>query len=260
MPDISRGRLSIVERYQATVRLVPEREFRLDQSWASLLIAVPAAGFLVRLFMIQHDCGHGAFFSDRRANDWTGRVIGVITLTPYDLWRRTHAVHHATSGHLGRRGMGDVDTLTVREYRERSRWGRLKYRIYRHPLVMFGFAPAYLFFLQQRLPVGLMHAGWQPWLSTMATNSAIALVVGTLVWLVGIQAFLFCASSDHAARSNGRCVAVLRATSIRAHNMGRRWSMECASCGPVRQLALRAASSAKLAHRQHWRAPCTSFV
>ena len=85
--------------------------------------------------MIQHDCGHGAFFSDRRANDWTGRVIGVITLTPYDLWRRTHAVHHATSGHLGRRGMGDVDTLTVREYRERSRWGRLKYRIYRHPLL-----------------------------------------------------------------------------------------------------------------------------
>lgn len=165
--------------------------FRLDQSWASLLIAVPAAAFLVRLFMIQHDCGHGAFFSDRRANDWTGRVIGVITLTPYDLWRRTHAVHHATSGHLGRRGMGDVDTLTVREYRERSRWGRLKYRIYRHPLVMFGVAPAYLFFLQQRLPVGLMHAGWQPWLSTMATNSAIALVVGTLVWLVGIQAFLF---------------------------------------------------------------------
>ena len=98
----------------------------------------------------------------------------MITLTPYDLWRRTHAVHHATSGHLGRRGMGDVDTLTVREYRERSRWGRLKYRIYRHPLVMFGIAPAYLFFLQQRLPLGLMHAGWQPWLSTMATNSAIA--------------------------------------------------------------------------------------
>jgi acyl-lipid omega-6 desaturase (Delta-12 desaturase) len=164
--------------------------FRLDQSWASLLIAVPAAGFLVRLFMIQHDCGHGAFFSDRRANDWTGRVIGVITLTPYDLWRRTHAVHHATSGHLGRRGMGDVDTLTVREYRERSRWGRLKYRLYRHPLVMFGIAPTYLFFLQQRLPAGLMPAGGQPWLSARVTNSAIALVVAALVWHVGIKAFL----------------------------------------------------------------------
>jgi acyl-lipid omega-6 desaturase (Delta-12 desaturase) len=165
--------------------------FWLGHPWASLLIAVPAAGFLVRLFMIQHDCGHGAFFSDRRANDWTGRVIGVIALTPYDLWRRTHAIHHATSGNLDRRGIGDVDTLTVREYRARSRWGRLKYRLYRHPLVLLGVGPAYLFFLQQRLPVGLMRAGWQPWLSTMATNLAIALIVAALAWLIGIKAFLF---------------------------------------------------------------------
>jgi omega-6 fatty acid desaturase (delta-12 desaturase) len=165
--------------------------FWLGYWWASLFITVPAAGFLVRLFMIQHDCGHGAFFSDRRANDWIGRLIGVITLTPYDLWRHTHAVHHATSGNLDRRGIGDVDTLTVREYLARSRWGRLKYRIYRHPLVMFGVGPAYLFFLQQRLPVGMMRAGWQPWLSVMATNLAIALIVATLVWLVGIKAFLF---------------------------------------------------------------------
>ena len=79
-----------------------------------LLLAVPAAGFLVRLFMIQHDCGHGAFFRHRLANDWVGRVIGVLTLTPYDFWRRTHALHHATSGNLDRRGIGDVDTLTVK--------------------------------------------------------------------------------------------------------------------------------------------------
>src|SRR6201993_1270934 len=81
-----------------------------------LLLAVPAAGFLVRLFMIQHDCGHGAFFHRRFANDWVGRVIGVLTLTPYDFWRHSHALHHAGSGNLGRRGWGDVDTLTVREY------------------------------------------------------------------------------------------------------------------------------------------------
>jgi acyl-lipid omega-6 desaturase (Delta-12 desaturase) len=165
--------------------------YRLGHPWASLLIGVPAAGFLVRLFMIQHDCGHGAFFSDRRANDWIGRVIGVITLTPYDLWRRTHAIHHATSGNLDRRGIGDVDTLTVREYWARSRWGRLRYRLYRHPLVLFGIGPAYLFFLQQRLPVGLMRAGWQPWLSTMVTNVAIASIVAALAWLIGIKAFLF---------------------------------------------------------------------
>ena len=91
--------------------------------WLSLLIAIPAAGFLVRLFMIQHDCGHGAFFRNRTANDWVGRVIGVLTMTPYDFWRRTHAIHHATSGNLDRRGIGDVDTLTVQEYLSRRRAG-----------------------------------------------------------------------------------------------------------------------------------------
>lgn len=155
-----------------------------------LLLAVPASGLLVRLFMIQHDCGHGAFFRQRLANDWVGRVIGVLTLTPYDFWRRTHAAHHASSGNLDRRGMGDIDTLTVSEYLSLSRWGRLRYRIYRHPLVMFGLGPAYLFFLQHRLPVGLMRGGWQPWLSTMATNFAIALVAAVTIWAVGIGAFL----------------------------------------------------------------------
>jgi acyl-lipid omega-6 desaturase (Delta-12 desaturase) len=155
-----------------------------------LLLAVPAAGFLVRLFMIQHDCGHGAFFRHRLANDWVGRVIGVVTLTPYDFWRRTHAVHHATSGNLDQRGIGDVDTLTVGEYLSRPRWARFRYRLYRHPLVMFGLGPAYLFFLQQRLPVGLMRAGWQPWLSTMATNLAILLAAALTIWAVGFAAFL----------------------------------------------------------------------
>src|SRR4029434_6897062 len=83
--------------------------------WLCLLLSVPAAGFLVRLFMIQHDCGHGAFFRHRLANDWVGRLIGVLTLTPYDFWRRTHAIHHATSANLDRRGTGDIDTLTVDE-------------------------------------------------------------------------------------------------------------------------------------------------
>ena len=158
--------------------------------WLTLLLAVPAAGFLVRLFMIQHDCGHGAFFRHRLANDWIGRALGVLTLTPYDFWRRTHAIHHATSGNLERRGIGDVDTLTVREYLALSRWRRLMYRFYRHPAVMFGLGPAYLFILRHRLPLGLMRAGWQPWLSTMGTNLAIAIIVATLMWLIGIGPFL----------------------------------------------------------------------
>ena len=158
--------------------------------WLSFLITVPAAGFLVRLFMIQHDCSHGAFFRHRQANDWVGRFIGVLTLTPYGFWRRTHAMHHATSGNLTRRGLGDIDTLTVAEYRACSLFGRLGYRLYRHPLVMFGVGPAYLFLLQHRLPVGLMRGGWQPWFSTMATNLAIAVIVATLIFFLGLKAFL----------------------------------------------------------------------
>jgi omega-6 fatty acid desaturase (delta-12 desaturase) len=158
--------------------------------WLCLLLAIPAAGLLLRLFMIQHDCGHGAFFRQRLANDWVGRVIGVLTLTPYDFWRSTHAIHHSTSGNLDRRGTGDIDTLTVREYLARSRWGRLRYRAYRHPLVMFGVGPAYLFLIQHRLPVGLMRQGWLPWLSAMATNLAIAVVAAAMIWLVGLGPFL----------------------------------------------------------------------
>ncbi len=174
----------------AALWLVSWLAFAWGYWWASLLIAIPAAGFLARLFMIQHDCGHGAFFPSRRANDWTGRIIGVLTLTPYGLWQRTHAIHHATAGNLGRRGIGDVTTLTVREYRALSLRRRLAYRLYRHPLVMFGLGPAYLFILQQRLPFGMMRSGWQPWASTIANNTAIALIAAALIWASGIGAIL----------------------------------------------------------------------
>jgi omega-6 fatty acid desaturase (delta-12 desaturase) len=158
--------------------------------WIGLLLVVPGAGFLVRLFMIQHDCGHGSFFRHRVANDWVGRVIGVLTMTPHDYWRRSHAEHHAGSGNLDRRGVGDIDTLTVDEYLARSRLRRLRYRLYRHPLVMFGIGPAYLFLLRHRLPIGMMRGGWQPWLSTMATNLAIATLIASMIWLVGVGSFL----------------------------------------------------------------------
>ncbi|QHO75525.1 fatty acid desaturase [Bradyrhizobium sp. CCBAU 051011] len=158
--------------------------------WIGLLLVVPAAGFLVRLFMIQHDCGHGSFFFGRLANDWVGRAIGVVTLTPYDLWRRSHARHHASSGNLDRRGIGDIDTLTVHEFRSRPRWGQILYRLYRHPIVMFGVGPSYMFILQHRLPIGMMRGGWMPWLSAMSTNTAIAILVAAMIWLVGFGPFL----------------------------------------------------------------------
>ena len=158
--------------------------------WLSLLLAIPAAGFLVRLFMIQHDCGHGSFFRHRLANDWLGRVIGIFTLTPYGFWRRTHAIHHASSGDLERRGIGDVDTLTVAEYVSLSRWGRLRYRLYRNPFVLFGLGPAYLFVFRHRVPAGLMGSGWHPWASAMGTNLSIALVAGLTIWAIGVGPFL----------------------------------------------------------------------
>jgi omega-6 fatty acid desaturase (delta-12 desaturase) len=158
--------------------------------WISLLLVIPAAGFLVRLFMIQHDCGHGSFFRSKWLNDWIGRVLGVLTFTPYDFWRHTHAVHHASSGNLDHRGMGDIDTLTVAEYLALPWWGRLRYRLYRHPLVMFGLGPIYMFLLQHRLPVGLMRDGWRPWLSTMLTNLAIAAIAAVLIYFIGLKAFL----------------------------------------------------------------------
>ncbi|WP_428649734.1 fatty acid desaturase [Roseibium sp.] len=158
--------------------------------WWGLLLTVPAAGFLVRLFILQHDCGHGTLFAHRGLNDWIGRMLGVITLTPYDYWRRTHAVHHASAGNLDRRGIGDVDTLTVDEYRALSRWQRVRYRLYRHPVVMFGLGPAWLFVCQYRLPFGLMRAGALPWISTIATNIGIILPIAAMVWLVGLVPFL----------------------------------------------------------------------
>jgi acyl-lipid omega-6 desaturase (Delta-12 desaturase) len=158
--------------------------------WVSLALAIPAAGFLVRLFMIQHDCGHGSFFRSKWLNDWLGRALSVLTLTPYDFWRRAHSIHHATSGNLDRRGLGDIDTLTVREYLALPRLRRIAYRLYRHPLVMFGIGPAYLFLLRHRVPAGLMREGASLWVSTMATNGAIALVVVGLMWLVGVGPFL----------------------------------------------------------------------
>ena len=158
--------------------------------WLTLLLAVPAAGFVVRLFLIQHDCGHGAFFRTRALNDWVGRVLGVFTLTPYDYWKRNHAIHHATASNLDRRGIGDIDTLTVAEYRARPLMGRILYRLYRNAIVMFGLGAAYMFFLQHRLPFYQMRLGWRPWVSTMATNAAIALAVTVMMWFVGIGPFL----------------------------------------------------------------------
>jgi len=158
--------------------------------WWGLLLIAPAAAFLVRLFMIQHDCSHGSFFRAKGANDWVGRVIGVFTLTPYDYWRHSHVVHHATSGALDRRSLGAVETLTVEEYRALPRLKQMGYWLYRHPLVLFGLGPAYMFLLQHRLPVGMMREGWKPWVSVQATNLGVAALAAGMIWVFGWLPFL----------------------------------------------------------------------
>ncbi|HUZ65468.1 MAG TPA: fatty acid desaturase [Acetobacteraceae bacterium] len=159
--------------------------------WVSVLLAPVAAGLLVRLFAIQHDCGHHSFFASRRVNDALGHVLATLTLTPYASWRRNHAVHHATSGNLDRRGIGDVTTVTVREYLALPWRRRMAYRLYRHPTVMFGVGPAYLFLVRLRLPMGGAMRGRQEWVSVLGTNATIALSVGLLAITVGVQPLLF---------------------------------------------------------------------
>jgi len=156
----------------------------------TLLLAVPTAAFLVRIFIIQHDCGHHSFFRSRRANDVLGFVCGIITMTPYHVWRRSHARHHVTSGNLNHRGHGDVGTLTVGEYMQRSRWGRLKYRAYRHPLSMFLVAASYLFIIRQRFTHGLPRSWRRERQNVHATNLAILIALAVAWYTIGVSTFL----------------------------------------------------------------------
>jgi omega-6 fatty acid desaturase (delta-12 desaturase) len=158
--------------------------------WLGLLLSMPAAAFVVRLFMIRHDCGHRAMFKGGPLNDRIGRAIGVITLTPYDCWRREHAIHHATSRNLDRRGTGSLLTLTVDEYRALNPLRRFGYRLYRNPLVLFLVGPFYVFFIQQRLPLGPMREGWRPWASAMGTNIALAALIAVAICFGGWKALL----------------------------------------------------------------------
>ncbi len=140
---------------------------------------------MILLFVIQHDCGHRSFFRSRAANDWTGRALGMLTLLPYAAWRSAHDVHHATSGDLGRRGIGDIETLTVREYRGLGRREQRSYRLRRHPLVLLGLGGLYLFFTY-RVPQRVFGRQHPPcWLSTQGTNLAILALWAAGSWLLG---------------------------------------------------------------------------
>ena len=159
--------------------------------WASLLLAIPTAGFVLRLFSIQHDCGHGAFFASRAANDWTGRLLSVLSLVPYGYWRSAHATHHATIGRLDKRGIGEIDLVTAREYERMSWLGRLAYRAYRHPLVLLGVGPSYQFYLRFRLPFNLPEPASEARNSILAMNLALLALGASVHALLGLGSFLW---------------------------------------------------------------------
>jgi omega-6 fatty acid desaturase (delta-12 desaturase) len=162
----------------------------LDVSyWLTLALAVPAAGFLVRTFIIMHDCGHGSFVPSRRANEVIGFLTGAITLTPFAQWRRDHALHHASSGDLDRRGHGDVLTLTVDEYLARSRWGRFKYRLYRNPITLFILGPIFLLVVRH-LPAAGVARTTKTKIESRATTAAIAAIILALMLAIGWKAVL----------------------------------------------------------------------
>ena len=156
--------------------------------WLTIPLAVLAAGFLLRIFVLFHDCGHGSFFPSRKANDILGFITGVLTFTPYRQWSREHAIHHATSGDLDRRGTGDIWTLTVQEYLEASRWRRLAYRLARNPVILFVLAPFYMFLIKQRFSSPV--AGPREQRSVLWTNLALIGMGAGMSLIFGFKAYV----------------------------------------------------------------------
>ncbi|WP_337874913.1 fatty acid desaturase [Exiguobacterium sp.] len=158
----------------------------------SIFLTLPftliAAGFVVRMFIIFHDCTHGSFFKNKKANAIVGTITGILTLFPYEKWKREHAIHHASSGNLDKRGVGDIWVMTIEEYIEASKWTRLKYRLYRHPLVMFGLGPLWLILVTSRF--NRKDARKKERQNTHIINLSLVVLYSALIYLIGWQAFL----------------------------------------------------------------------
>src|SRR3954471_14883333 len=186
-PDSRRSALDVATSVLPYVALTALMYVTLDVSLLlTLIIAVAAAGFLVRTFIVFHDCAHGSFLRSRRANVWLGTTCGLLVYSPFHSWRHEHAVHHATSGDLDRRGTGDVETLTVAEYARLSEPRRLAYRLFRNPLVMLGAGPIWALLLEPRLVPRWARARYGR--QIIATDVALAALVGGLCAAVGWRA------------------------------------------------------------------------
>ena len=185
--DLKRSLFQVITTATPFVALLVIMAMASDgRYWLTLLLAIPTAGLLVRLFIIQHDCGHGSFFKSRAANDLLGRVLCVLTLTPYGNWKQGHAIHHAANGNLDRRGRGDVDTLTVAEYQALGPLKRFGYRLYRSPFVMVLLGAPINFILLQRLPTGRAFRERDARRSIMSLNLVLVVAFGLPMAFIGV--------------------------------------------------------------------------
>jgi len=186
IPSIKRALWQLITTLGLLITTVIVMYWSLSVSyWLTLLLALPAAGLTIRTFIIMHDCGHGSFLPSRTWNDVVGWVTGILTTTPYAHWRREHAIHHATSGHLDQRGTGDINTMTVDEYLRAGWLRRVWYRIYRNPLTLLVGGPTFLF-IKHRWPTKSI-AGKKERLNVHLTNLALAVLVTALPLLVGFK-------------------------------------------------------------------------
>jgi acyl-lipid omega-6 desaturase (Delta-12 desaturase) len=187
-PDSRRAALSLATSVLPYFALSAGLYVLLGRSLLALLLAVPAAAFLVRSFIVFHDCSHGSFLPSRRANLWLGRATGLLIYAPFHRWRHDHAVHHANAGNLDERGVGDLHTLTVAEYEALGTKGRLGYRLMRNPVIMFGLGPIVAMIIGPRI----VSKDARPRMrrSVLATDAALAVMAGLLVWLIGWRDYL----------------------------------------------------------------------
>lgn len=188
-PDPAKSWFQVINSVIPYIILWVMMYYSLEISYLlTLLLSVFAAGFLVRIFIIFHDCGHGSFFKSDLLNRLVGIPLGLMVFTPYHRWHRDHKEHHATVGNLDKRGIGDVKTLTVKEYKSLTKWGRFSYRFYRYPLFLIAVAPILLFIIQHRIPKTYMNLKQHIYLHL--SNIAIAAGVFLLIWIIGLRAFL----------------------------------------------------------------------